>query len=898
MPLISELQDRLQGAKWFSKFDIPGAYNRIRIKEGEEWKTAMRTRFGLYEYLVMPFGLTNAPATFQAYINNVLREHLDVFVVVYLDDILVYSKTKEEHVKHVRMVLEALRQADLRVKPEKSQFHRQEIEFLGYIITDHGIRMDQAKVQAVLDWPTPKSVKDVQSFLGLANFYRKFIREYSRIAAPLTDLTKKDQEFQWNPEAQRAFEELKRRFSTEPVLMMFDPTREIMIETDASDLALGAVLNQPDDQGKLHPVAFHSRKFSGPELNYEIHDKELLAIVETFKQWRVYLEGSKHTIKVYTDHKNLVYFTTTKVLNRRQVRWSEELSSFNFEIHYRKGSENAKADALSRRPDYMGNKPKTISSILEQHQDGKLTYNHRLLAATLVIGNNELEERIKMAYQKDSHASRVLEEPIAGFTQSETGLVLFQGRIYVPESVRNEVIRIHHDEPTAGHRGIYKTTEAIGQNYYFPRLRKKVEEYIARCDTCHKTKSSRHQPYGMMGTASTPDRPWASIAMDFIVKLPLSEEPLTKVKYDSVLTIVDRLTKEVRFIPYKESSNAEELAYIFLRNITATQGLPEEIISDRDKLFTSNFWTALTRQLGLSHKLSTAYHPQTDGQTERMNQVLEQYLRGYVDYRQTNWVSLLPLAQLAYNTSVNETTGRTPFYANHGYDAQLFREPKEVQVMAEAAHVTATEMQQIHKELKADIEFLHLRSAFHYNKHRARGPKLKEGDKVYLLRKNIETTRPSRKLDYVKIGPFKIVRNIKDTSYELKLPKGMRIHPVFHVSLLEPAPEEVPELEQVPDNYLMEQEGRYEPQRILGDSNDFDNNERHYLVKWKGYPDSENTWEPLTNLDGCARIIERYHQTASTQGGKATMENQGSRLGRKPGRPRKSQIRKTQRAQQ
>ena len=220
----------------------------------------------------------------------------------------------------------------------------------------------------------------------------------------------------------------------------------------------------------------------------------------------------------------------------------------------------------------------------------------------------------------------------------------------------------------------------------------------------------------------------------------------------------------------------------------------------------------------------------------------------------------MPLAQLAYNTSVNETIGQTPFYANHGYHAELFHEPKEVQTLAEAARLSTEEMRHMYKELRQDIEFLSQRSAFHHNKHRSRGPMLKEGDKVYLLRKNIETTRPSKKLDHVKIGPFKIVRNIKDTSYELELPEGMKIYPVFHISLLEPAPANVPTLTQVPDNYLMEQEERYEVRKILDDSTNFDDGQQRFLVKWKGYPDSENTWEPRTNLDGCEKIIVQYEE--------------------------------------
>ena len=877
LPLISELQDRLQGAKWFTKFDIPGTYNRIRMKEGEEWKTAMRTRFGLYEYTVMPFGLTNAPATFQAYINNVLRKYLDVFVVVYLDDILVYSTDERKHVEHVRKVLQALKDADLRVKPEKSEFHKQEIEFLGYIVSEKGLKMDPSKVKSILEWPKPQSVKDIQSFLGLANFYRKFVRDYSRIAQHLTDATRKDVPFKWNALMQGAFDELKHRFSTEPVLIMFDPGKEILMERDSSDLAMGACLNQKDDKGKWHPVAFHSRKFSAPEQNYEIHDKELLAIVEGFKQWKVYCEGSKYPAQVYTDHKNLVYFTTTKVLNRRQVRWSEELSSYNFEIHYRKGSENTKADALSRRPDYMEERPEVKQSVLQQTEKGTLKYNHQV-AATMTIRNDDLETRIKVAYAKDKQAQRILEGEQQGCTISGNGLILFQGLVYVPSQIKEEVIKGHHDGPTSGHPGVSKTIEAITRTYHFPHVRKKVQEYIAKCDLCHKIKPKRHQPYGLLKSPETPSRPWSSIALDFIVKLPLSEEPMTRVKYDSILTIVDRLTKEVRFIPYMESSNTTDLVYTFLRHVVSTQSLPNEIISDRDKLFASKFWQALTKQLGLNHKLSTGYHPQTDGQTERMNQVVEQYIRAYVSYRQDDWVKLLPVAQLAYNNSINETTGQTPFYANHGYHAELFRDPRPAEEVTEAANLSIEELRNLQKDLKRDIEFLNLKSAFYANKHRSRGPMLKEGDKVYLLRKNIETTRPSKKLDHVRIGPFRIIRNIKGVSFELKLPKGMKIHPVFHISLLELAPDEVPELTQVPDNYLMEQEQRWEVERVLDKSSDFDDNTTRYLVKWKEHSDNENTWEPVTNLDGCEELIEQYRQRVlAPEKRKATSRKQRSR---------------------
>ena len=286
-------------------------------------------------------------------INDTLCEYLDLFCVAYLDDILIYSKDKESHTQHVRKVLDALRAKDLKLKPEKCEFYKEEVEFLGYIVTTEGLRMDPKKVEAVRDWPEPRTVKETQSFLGFANFYRRFIKDYSKITVPLSDLTRKDRRFAMTEEARQAFEELKAKFMSAPILIAFNLEKEITVETDASDYALGGVINQKGPNRKLHPVAFYSRKLTAAELNYEIHDKELLAIVECLREWRSYLEGPKYRVKVYSDYKNLLYFTTTKALNRRQVRWSELLANYNFEVLYKKGLENGRADALSRRPDHI-----------------------------------------------------------------------------------------------------------------------------------------------------------------------------------------------------------------------------------------------------------------------------------------------------------------------------------------------------------------------------------------------------------------------------------------------------------------------------------------------------------------------------------------------------------------
>lgn len=854
LPLANELRDRLGQAKIFTKLDLRGAYNLIRMKEGEEWKTAFRTRYGHFEYLVMPFGLTNAPATCMRLMNNVLAECLDIFAIAYLDDILVYSESEQKHVEHVKQVLTLLQEYDLLLKPEKCEFHVTETEFLGFMVSTEGLAMSQNKVKSVMEWPTPTTVKEVQAFLGFANFYRRFIQGYSRIATPLSELTKKDQDFKWTKEADDALKELRDAFTTAPILTTFDPEKHIVVETDASDYAIGACISQPDDRKALRPVAYFSRKMSAPELNYDIHDKELLAVVEAFKEWRVYLEGSKYPVMVYTDHKNLIYFTTTKQLNRRQTRWAETMATFNFRITYRKGTENARADALSRRPDYMSDEKLESHAIFREEQ-GELVYNRPQLAATLTISAAPTLEWIRSNYDKDPIAKEARERPTGPFT-CEDGTILMKGLVYIPQGIREEFVKQEHEHPAHGHQGIRRTKERMMRNYYFPGLAKTVEKVITNCDTCIKSKPARHAPYGMLKSPDMPTRAWTSIAWDFIVKLPASKEPITEATYDSIFVVTDRLTKYAYFIPYKESSTAEELAYTFLRIVIANHGLPDEIISDRDKLFTSHFWTTLTASLGTKAKLSTAFHPQTDGQTERLNQTLEQYLRCYVNYRQTNWVQLLPLAQFAYNSASTEATKTSPFYANYGYEPQVSKAPIITQHESEKATLHADELRALQQQLSSDITFISSQTAKYYNKKRSMEPTLKEGDKVYLLRKNVKTQRPSDKLDYKKLGPFKIEKVVGPVNYRLTLPKSMEIHPVFHISLLEPAPPGAPNTPTMPTE-IKDRDEPYDVGKVLDSK--YVRHKLHYLIKWLDYPDTENSWEPAENLN-CPEKLAGFHR--------------------------------------
>lgn len=351
MPLIPELTDRLTGAKIFTKLDVRQAYHRIRMAPGHEFKTAFKTRYGLYEYLVMPFGLTNAPAQFQAHMQNIFSDLLDISVVVYLDDILIFSTNLEDHQAVVREVLKRLHKHGLYAKAGKCEFHKYLVEFLGMTVSASGLKMCQDKVQVIKDWPTPTTIKELQTFLGFTNFYRRFIVDYSHVAVPLTNLTQKGQRFQWTPAADAAFTDLRSQFLKAPVLIHPNFEKPFVVETDASDKATGGILSQRGDDGHLHPCAYRSSKMNPAEKNYDIYDKELLSIVLAFQDWRVYLEGSPHQVRVISDHKNLEQFLSTKHLNRRQARWFEMISAFDLVIHHRPGSLNGRADVLSRRVD-------------------------------------------------------------------------------------------------------------------------------------------------------------------------------------------------------------------------------------------------------------------------------------------------------------------------------------------------------------------------------------------------------------------------------------------------------------------------------------------------------------------------------------------------------------------
>ena len=362
---MNELQDRIQGARVFTKIDLKAGLHLIRVKEEHEWKPAFRTRYGRYEYSVMTFGLRNGPAIFNDAMEIIFRDMLDRALCIYMNEFLIYSETEEEHTQIVLEVLRRLKENNLAIAPDKCVWHASRVELLGYIISVEGIEMALDRIETILEWPKHECKQDIQMFLGFANFCRRFFVGFATQMKPITDLLRNGVPYEWSHECAEAFQDFKDQVTKAPMLKDFESMCQIVVETDASDFAIGALHSQVND-GRLHPIAFYSRKMHKAEINYDIHDKELLAIVAALKEWRRYLKEAHHQIQIYTDHKNLEYFTTTKILNKQQARWAQELAGYDFKIFHRPGSANGKPDALSRRSEY---RPKKGGGSIEENEN-------------------------------------------------------------------------------------------------------------------------------------------------------------------------------------------------------------------------------------------------------------------------------------------------------------------------------------------------------------------------------------------------------------------------------------------------------------------------------------------------------------------------------------------------
>lgn len=906
LPTIQEILDMLHGAKVFTTIDMEQGFHQIRVDPKDQYKTAFRTCMGQYEFKVMPFGLRGAPGTFQAVMNHMFFRLLGRGVIAYLDDLLVYSPDVASHVRILDKVLKILRDHKMYPKVSKCNFGASSIEYLGYKVGADGVVPSPSKVQAVSIWPeTLHNDSQVKQFLGTVNYCRMFMgTKFAEIARPLVELTKKGNEFKWTDEHTAAIRALKDKLINYVTLQIPDSSKPFVIKTDASGYAVGAVLEQ---EGK--PLGFLSKKMTPAEQRYSTYDQELLAIIRALEKWRRLLLSADVT--VYTDHRALQYLQQArgdKYVRGRVARWLIFLADFqNLKIKYHAGTSNVIADGLSRHPMHDPTKMETeikqeISSTTPTVQEilfsveetdkspaeqGSENYHQEPVlpqppspAASYKfrVGGEQWLNDLKQCpifggiYMRASqHPGSVLygEVNSVRFRVKATGnllLIHHQGlwRICVPSTARckQHVLYQFHDHPTAGHMGVHKTYDMLARLYYWPGIRAYARTYVESCPRCRAAKSISSKPAGLLQSLQIPARRWANVSLDFITGLPETDN-----KHDAILTLVDTISKMAHFIPTQTTVTAEGVVSLLADRLVRYHGLPAVLISDRDPRFTAKVWELFCQRFDIKRALSSSWHPESDGQTERVHRTLEQVLRAYIQSDEKAWEDLLPAAELAYNCTVHNSTGLTPFEVMIGENPLR---AADLDIVEEMSPITSPPMTKLFQQLvdRAATHIMEAQAAQQHwtNKHR-RDVQFKVGDRVWLSTRYIQP-RGSAKFQARFIGPFPIIAKIGKAAYRLKLPPSMTQHPVFHVSLLQrdkPRPQDMGQaqgwdpLERQQDDH----DPVYEVEHIL-DSRETGHGEE-FLIKWKGFPDSAATWEPLEHLDGCKDLLRAYRASKTRQ---------------------------------
>lgn len=785
LPRIDDSLDRLRHARYFSSMDLRSGYWQIEVDDRDREKTAFITPDGLYEFKVLPFGLCSAPATFQRMMDTVLSGLKWQSCLVYLDDIVVFSDTFEQHLQRLQAVLDAIRAAGLSLKPEKCHFGYDELKFLGHVVSYAGIRPDPDKTIAVASFPTPANKHELRRFLGLCAYYRRFVANFSRIAEPLQRLTKDNVPFVWEQDQQEAFCELQKRLQTPPVLGHFDEDSDTELHTDASNVGLGAVLVQWQD-GAERVIAYASRTLSPAERNYSTTEKECLAVVWAIAKFRPYLYG--RSFRVVTDHHSLCWLANLKDPSGRLARWSLRLQEYDMTIVFKSGRKHTDADCLSRAPlqpsPFDVDEEDAFLSIVTVSDISKQQRDDSELRPLIDYLENRLPEPPRMFVRTLS--SYFLRDGVLyklGFHSTATACLLV-----VPSALRDDILRASHDEPSSGHLGFARTFSRIRQKYFWPNLRRDVKQYVKTCRDCQRRKTPPLRPAGLLHPVDPPRIPFQQVGIDLLGPFPTSRAGN---RWIAVAT--DYLTRyiETRALP---RGTANDIATFFVHGIVLRHGAPTVVITDRGTAFTAQLTEDIMHLSGSVHRKATAYHPQTNGLTERLNKTIADMISMYVDVDHKNWDDVLPYVTFAYNTAVQETTGFTPFRLVHGREAVTTLDAMLLPTHCSNVVTDAAEFARCAEEARQlarmRIRYQQHNDANRYNL-RHRDVTYQPGDKVWVWTPIRQRGR-SEKLLRRYFGPYRIVQRLGDVTYEVipevegttRRPRRPRLSDVVHVSRL------------------------------------------------------------------------------------------------------------------
>lgn len=769
LPHIPNTLDKLRDAKYLSSLDIKTAYWQVPMSEECKAFTAFTVPGrGLFQFRRMPFGLHNSPATWQRLIDRVLS-HLEQFVFVYLDDIVVVTQTFDKHLEVLREVFNRLMEAGLTVRRDKCQFCRPELKFLGYIVDASGLHCDPEKVAAILNIPSPNNVKEVRRFMGVTSWYRRFIPDCSSILAPLSKLLRKGNRFKWTEECEAAFKRIKGCLATAPVMSCPDFEKPFVIQTDASDYGLGAVLSQSFPDGE-RAVSFISRSLTSSERKYSTTEKECLAVLWAIEKFRPYVEATHFT--VVTDHFALLWLNNLKDPSGRLARWCVKLQQYDFEIVHRRGKDNIVPDALSRSIPTVNEL--SVTPLFEGFKDdwyrkmqGNVT-SKPLDYPLWRVDKGILYHKVRNLYPGLEHEG-------------------FEWKVVVPKSHRVDLISGHHDGPTAGHAGIFKTYHRLLQKYFWPKMRADVAKYVRSCRTCLAHKPEQKAPAGLMCGRPDIRKPWELVSVDIVGPLPRSSTG-----HIYILSVQDYFSKFCVFIPLR-TATAKAIVQNLEDRIFLVYGVPRVLLTDNGKVFTGRELKQLVSTYDVKLKHTAYYHPQANA-CERQHRTLKVMLSSFVKDRQRDWDTLLPKVACAIRTAKSESTGLTPYFVNFGRE-MILRGSDHIPPLNEQQDESreplppegrASILEKVFQDVRKKLDQAQNRSQKIYNLRR-RDVRFEVGDRVWKREHMLSNAAEyfTAKLGPKFSGPYIVSKKVSPWTYHLQ-DENRQDKGVWHVKDLKP----------------------------------------------------------------------------------------------------------------